>query len=65
MKNKTQVQSEQEKLFLGMKPQELTYPIQATAGGLVPSFSDDVSPVWTAAFVEATTDLTVLDAGKT
>ena len=48
-----------------MKPQELTDPIQATAGGLVPSFSDDVSPVWTAAFVEATTDLTVLDAGKT
>lgn len=44
--------------------EELTYPIQATTGGLVPNFADDVSPVWTAAFVEATLGLSVLDTAK-
>jgi hypothetical protein len=43
-----------EKLPIGVERKELTYPIQATTGGLVPNFADDASPVQTAAFVEAT-----------
>ena len=48
-----------------MEPKGLPYPIQATAGGLVLNFADDVSPVWTAAFVKATMGLSGLDNGKT
>jgi hypothetical protein len=47
-----------------MEPKELPYPIQATTGGLGPNFADDVSPMWTAAFVEATRHPSALDTGK-
>lgn len=47
-----------------MEPKELTYPTQATTGGLGPNFADGVSPVWTEASVEATQAPPSSDTGK-